>query len=127
MNALWFSMHTVAHCHGCIDLRQFPGIFLPVPQRDVAQAKATAKGRPVQHEAYVLTRPEDAVDDNGRVFVAFTTDCLLQRQSELPEHAAADATYKARLPIDLQLHVCFHLVKRGARQLDCGDCSRSKK
>jgi hypothetical protein len=81
------------------DLRQFSGIFLPVPQRDVVQAKATAKGRPVQHEAYVLTRPEDAVDDNGRVFVAFTTDCLLQRQSELPEHAAADATYKACEPV----------------------------
>jgi hypothetical protein len=72
-------------------------IWSPVPQRDIIHAKATEAGRPVCHECYVLTEPEAAIDENGCVFIAFTTDNLLQRLSELPDHAAADATYKVCL------------------------------
>jgi hypothetical protein len=63
-------------------------------QRDIVHARAAEEGRQVEHEVYVLTRPEDAVDENGNVTIVFTTDNLLRRQSELPSHAATDATYK---------------------------------
>lgn len=68
---------------------------LHVLQREAVHERASAAGvRSLDHEAYVLTPPDEVTFSGGKARIHFTTDNLLKSLSEHCKHAAADSTYK---------------------------------